>query len=80
MKWSDWFDTGYGPQEFHRDRHVVWVVFLTYAITRIPQYQSFNWEQCKQDLLTVGVMAFVTLAKSYLGNNTPPTIPPVPPG
>ena len=72
MKWSDWFQIGYGPAEFHRDVHVAWVVFLTYALTRIPQIRSFTWDQFKEDSLTVGSMIVITIIKSYLGKTQQP--------
>lgn len=75
MNWRAWFQIGYGPNEFHRDIHVAWVIFLSYAITRIPQLHTMTWHDCQEDMLTVVSMILVALAKSYLTNNTPPPEP-----
>lgn len=63
---------GYTAQEFHRDRHVAWVVIITYLIARLPEIKSYSSGDFKQDAWTVGVMVIVTLGKSYLGRTNPP--------
>lgn len=72
MNWKAWFSLGYGPQEFHRDVHVAWVVLLTYLVTRLPEIKTYTIDDFKQDAWTVGSMIVITLAKSFLTDNTPP--------
>lgn len=72
MNWKAWFSIGYGPQEFHRDRHIAWVVLLTYLVTRLPQIKTYDWAEFKTDAWTVGSMVVITLAKSFLTDSTPP--------
>lgn len=70
--WREWLSIGYGPNEWHRDRHAGFVVLIGYVAVLAAAPGDLTWDKAGRYAVAAGCAFVLGCCKSYLTNNKPP--------
>lgn len=72
----DWlknaFALGYGSPELQKDLHAALFAMAAWGAIRLPQIQTFTWDQFTGDLKIVVCLGAAKFLASFVTNNQPP--------